>query len=60
MVHENVLTQDEVDQQIADFVRHLDDAFEAAGNYKANKADWLDGAWTGMSIASDDARRGKT
>ena len=60
LVHENVLTQDEADQQIADFIRHLDDAFEAAGNYKANKADWLDGAWTGMSIASDDARRGKT
>ena len=60
LVHEKVLTQDEANQQIADFVRHLDDAFEAAGSYKANKADWLDGAWTGMSIASDDARRGKT
>ena len=60
LVREKVLTQDEANQQIADFERHLDDAFEAAGNYKANKADWLDGAWTGMSIASDDARRGKT
>ena len=60
LVHEKVLTQDEANQQIANFVRHLDDAFEAAGSYKANKADWLDGAWTGMSIASDDARRGKT
>ena len=60
LVRENVMTQEQVDQQFADFAKHLDDAFEAATSYKANKADWFDGAWTGMSVASGDARRGNT
>ncbi len=60
LIHDGVVTQADVDQQILDFQSHLDDDFEAASNYKANKADWFDGAWTGLSVASGDARRGET
>jgi len=60
LVHDGVMTQEEVDQQNAEFQSHLDDDFEAANAYKANKADWLDGAWSGMSVAAGDARRGDT
>jgi 2-oxoglutarate dehydrogenase E1 component len=40
----------------------LEDAFSVAEGYKANKADWLDGRWAGLTTAQaqDDARRGQT
>ncbi len=60
LVAEGVLSQEEVDQAIADNNKEMDDAFEAAGSYKPNKADWFDGAWAGFSVATGDARRGDT
>ena len=60
LIREKVVTEDAVNQQIANFTKQLDDAFEAATSYKTNKADWLDGAWTGFSTATGDARRGNT
>src|SRR5262249_51597685 len=40
----------------------LDVELEAAQGYRANKADWLDGRWSGFKAAGDaeDPRRGKT
>ena len=29
-------------------------------SYKPNKADWLEGAWSGLQIASGEDRRGET
>ncbi|MEK9754772.1 MAG: 2-oxoglutarate dehydrogenase E1 component, partial [Rhodospirillaceae bacterium] len=60
LINEKVMTQEEVDKQISDFSSQLDRAFEASTNYKANKADWFDGVWSGLSIAYGDARRGET
>src|SRR3546814_13038308 len=34
--------------------------FEAGLSYKPNKADWLEGKWSGIKVASGDARRGET
>src|SRR4029077_9443475 len=57
-----VLTEGEVDKMKSDWRARLDAEFEAAGGYKANKADWLDGRWAGMKIADtiDDPRKGNT
>jgi len=60
LVDEGTLTREQVDQAIAEVKKSLDDAFEAAANYKPNKADWFDGAWAGFSVATGDARRGDT
>ncbi len=60
LVRENVMSQDEVDNEIAGFQSHLEEDFEVATGYKANKADWLDGAWAGLSVASGEDRRGVT
>jgi len=60
LVREGVMTQEEVDNEITGFQNHLEEDFEAASAYKANKADWLDGAWAGMSVASGEDRRGVT
>ena len=60
LVREGVMTQDELDAELANFENHLEQAFEGATSYKANKADWLDGKWAGLSIASGEDRRGLT
>ena len=48
---------------VADWRSRLDAEFEAGQSYKPNKADWLDGRWSGLRAAEvvhDDARRGET
>ncbi|MDC0232644.1 2-oxoglutarate dehydrogenase E1 component [Pelagibacteraceae bacterium] len=60
LLREEVLTEEEAKSKISDFKIFLDSEFELSKSYKPNKADWLDGTWTGIKIASIDARRGKT
>ncbi len=60
LVGEGVLARDEVERMTADFQSRLEGEFEAAVSYKPNKADWLEGAWSGLEIASGDERRGRT
>ncbi len=42
------------------FKLFLDKEFENAKSYKPNKADWLEGSWSGISTASLGKRKGKT
>ena len=42
------------------FRAHLDEELAAADSYKPNKADWLDGRWSKIGFAEDEARRGDT
>ena len=44
---------------IEDRLAHLDAEFEAGTNYLPNKADWLEGSWSGMVAAHGDDRRGE-
>src|SRR5437588_82519 len=62
LIDEGLVSAGEVDKMRADWRAHLDAELEAALGYRANKADWLDGRWSGYTIASnvDDPRRGKT
>jgi 2-oxoglutarate dehydrogenase E1 component len=59
---EGVVSAGEVDKMIADWRARLDAELEAAQGYRANKADWLDGRWSGFKTAAsaDDPRRGHT
>ncbi len=43
-----------------DIKRILDESFEAAKSFKPNKADWLEGKWSGLAMAEEGARRGHT
>ena len=45
---------------IDDRIAYLDAEFEAGTNYLPNKADWLEGKWSGMAAAHGDERRGDT
>ena len=60
LIDEGVLTQAEVEQMQVDLRKNFDEEFEAADNYKPNKADWLDGRWSAIGFAEDGARRGQT
>ncbi len=62
LIAEGVVTQGEVDKMKSDWRVRLDTELEASQSYKSNKADWLDGRWSGFKVAemSDDPRRGNT
>ncbi|MCL4148165.1 UNVERIFIED_CONTAM: hypothetical protein GTU68_061659 [Idotea baltica] len=62
LLAEGLVSQDDIDGQKASWRSHLDDEFEIGNSFKPNKADWLDGAWSGLSRAdsSDEKRVGKT
>jgi 2-oxoglutarate dehydrogenase E1 component len=62
LMDEGLVTQDDIDQMRAEWRSHLEAEFEAGQSYKPNKADWLDGAWSGLRKADneDEQRRGKT
>ena len=50
---EGLVDDDFVSQTTGDFVNHLEDEFEAAKSYKANKADWFAGRWSGLHKPAD-------
>lgn len=62
LIAEGHITQAEVDRMRADWRAHLEQEWEVGQSYKPNKADWLDGAWSGLRTADnqDEQRRGKT
>jgi 2-oxoglutarate dehydrogenase E1 component len=59
---EGVIAAGEVDAMRQAFRSKLEDEYESGQSYKPNKADWLDGRWSGIKASKDvdDARRGKT
>ncbi len=60
LVQEGTVSAAEADGMVNEFQARLESEFEVASSYKPNKADWLEGAWSGMQIASGDDRRGET
>jgi 2-oxoglutarate dehydrogenase E1 component len=62
LIAEGHVTQAEVDAMKAEWRAKLDAEYEAGQGYKPNKADWLDGRWSGFKVAGDveDPRRGAT
>ncbi len=62
LIAEGVITAEEFEAMKADYRKSLDEDFAASEGYKANKADWLDGRWSGMKSAKDldDPRKGQT
>jgi 2-oxoglutarate dehydrogenase E1 component len=56
LVGEGVLDQAETDRWVNDFAAYLDREFESGKAYKANKADWLDGKWSGVKLDGEERR----
>jgi 2-oxoglutarate dehydrogenase E1 component len=57
LVAEGVVSQAEADGWMEQFTTFLDTEFDAGKAYKANKADWLDGKWSGLKLPEGDERR---
>jgi len=60
LVAEGIMAETETAQVVADRLRSLDEEFEAGTSYRPNKADWLEGRWSGMRKAHGVERRGDT
>ncbi|APH69946.1 2-oxoglutarate dehydrogenase E1 component [Aquibium oceanicum] len=62
LIESKLITEEELEKMRAGWRAHLEAEFEAGQAYKPNKADWLDGAWSGLRSADnqDEQRRGKT
>lgn len=62
LIAENLITSAEFEAQRQKWRDKLEIEFEAGATYKPNKADWLDGTWTGLRTADnqDEQRRGST
>ncbi len=60
LIDEGLLTPAEVEQMQADFHDFLEEEFGASDSYRPNRADWLDGRWSGIGHAEEGARRGDT
>jgi 2-oxoglutarate dehydrogenase E1 component len=60
LVAEGLIGEAEGEAMVSDFHARLEREHEASKVYKPNKADWLEGRWAGLEVASGDDRRGDT
>ncbi len=62
LIAEGVLTANEFETMRNEWRNKLEAEYQAGQAYKPNKADWLDGEWSGLRTAdnADEQRRGKT
>jgi len=60
LVAEGTLTEDDVRAMIAAFQKRLDEELDLAKSHRPNRADWLDGRWSGFATAPEGDRRGET
>ncbi|GAB4152418.1 MAG: 2-oxoglutarate dehydrogenase E1 component [Sphingomonadales bacterium] len=63
LIDEGLITQEKYKNMEQAYLGMLEDDFEAAANYKPNKADWFEGRWAGLSKPAEAvtmARRAAT
>jgi 2-oxoglutarate dehydrogenase E1 component len=60
LVEEGVIAPADAEAMMSSFNARLEADFAASQAFKPNKADWLEGKWSGLSIAKGDVRRGDT
>ena len=61
LIAEGLVTREQADEMEARIREGLENDFESSKSYKPNKADWLEGKWTGFTTApSTEERKGKT
>ncbi len=60
LVADGLIPEGEIEDMKAAFQARLNAEFEAAKDFKPNKADWLDGRWAGFERERDEYQRGQT
>ena len=56
LVEQGVITEEEIDAAKAEWRARLDEEFDSVQGFKPNKADWLDGRWSGLKAVKEDKR----
>jgi 2-oxoglutarate dehydrogenase E1 component len=60
LIDEGEITADDLAYMRSSMREMLEEEFKVGDSYKPNKADWMDGKWSGLGHAEEGARRGKT
>lgn len=60
LVTDGLMPEGEIDDMKAAFQTHLNEEFDIGKNYKPNKADWLDGKWSGFEREGAEYVPGQT
>ena len=60
LVEEGVISEEDAQAIYDAFQERMSAAHESAAGYKMNKADWLEGAWSGLTRAPEQYERGST
>ena len=60
LVRDGLIPEGEIEDMKTAFQSYLADEFEAGRDYRPNKADWLDGAWSDLNPHRGDYERGET
>ena len=60
LISEGVIDKEFFDDAKKEFKSVMDGDFTKASSFKPNKADWLDGAWKGLSVPDNGERKGVT
>ncbi|MDO5643615.1 MAG: 2-oxoglutarate dehydrogenase E1 component, partial [Paracoccus sp. (in: a-proteobacteria)] len=60
LIADGLIPEGEIEDMKAAFQAHLNEEFEIGKNFKPNKADWLDGRWTGLQREGSEYSPGNT
>ncbi|MBI1218448.1 MAG: 2-oxoglutarate dehydrogenase E1 component [Rhodobacteraceae bacterium] len=60
LVKDGLIPEGEIEDMKAAFQAQLNAEFEAGKDYKPNKADWLDGRWSGIDREGEEYQPGQT
>ncbi len=60
LIQDRIVTREEADALAAKYEAILETDFEVARSFRPNKADWLEGAWTGLEPARGEYIRCET
>ena len=60
LIADGLMPEGEIEEMKAAFQAHLNEEYEAGKTYKPNKADWLDGKWSGLRTEGEDYFAGET
>ncbi|HEV2364331.1 MAG TPA: 2-oxoglutarate dehydrogenase E1 component [Caulobacteraceae bacterium] len=60
LIEEGVCSAEDVDRWTNEFADFLGAEFDAGKSYAPDRADWLDGKWTGLELGEGEERHGET
>lgn len=60
LLAQNIITKNELDEQLAEFKKGFEAVYETAKEFKPNKADWLEGEWEGFQKPQGEHPDGDT